>query len=142
MKKLLYVFSVVALLLVSCSKDDDSNAQATIIGKWYFKGGTINNGSFINYNNDCSTKMDFQEFFANGELVFNGFNSSCELDDVETSNWVKNGNTLTVSNTNFDPMIYNYTYTIEKLDASKLILKQTVTEPEGVFVYRNTFTGN
>ena len=86
--------------------------------------------------------MDFQEFFANGELVFNGFNSSCELDDVETSNWVKNGNTLTVSNTNFDPMIYNYTYTIEKLDASKLILKQTVTEPEGIFVYRNTFTRN
>ena len=33
MKKLLYVFSVVALLLVSCSKDDDSNAQATIIEK-------------------------------------------------------------------------------------------------------------
>lgn len=142
MKKLLYVFSVVALLLVSCSKDDDSNAQATIIGKWYFKGGTIDNSSFINYNNDCSTKRDFQEFFANGELVFNGFNSSCELDDVETSNWVKNGNTLTVSNTNFDPMIYEYKYTIEKLDASELILKQTVTEPEGVFVYRNTFTGN
>lgn len=142
MKKLLYVFSVVALLLVSCSKDDDSNAQATIIGKWYFKGGTINNGSFINYNNDCSTKSDFQEFFANGELVFNGFNSSCELDDVETSNWVKKGNTLTVSNTNFDPMIYEYKYTIEKLDAKELILKQTVTEPDDVFVYRNTFTRN
>lgn len=142
MGRLLYFFGVIALLLVSCSTDDDANTQATLLGKWYLKGGTIADGTFINYNNDCLTERDFQEFFSNGELVFNGHNGSCELHNLETSNWVKSGNTLTVSNTNFDPMIYTYVYTIEKLDATELIIKQTVTEPEGTFVYRNTFTRN
>ena len=149
MKKLVLLFSVIVFTLSSCSNDDDSNSnnddsnsQVSILGKWYIKGGTIDNGDFIQYDNDCSTNRDFQEFFNNGELVFNGYNSSCELNEVETSNWVQNGNTLTVSNTNFDPMIYQYEYTIEKLDENELILKQSVNEPDGTFDYRTTLTRN
>lgn len=102
----------------------------------------MDNGSFENYNHDCSTSKDFQEFFANQELKFNGYNSSCELNDTETSNWALNGNTLTVSNQHFDPMLYEYVYTIESLTSEELILKQTVNEPEGTFIYRTTYTRN
>ncbi len=148
MNKLLLFVSVLALTFTSCSSDDDSNnSQLTInsqniLGKWYIKGGTINEGSFVNYNHDCNTDKDFQEFFENGELTFNGYNTECELNEVEMSLWVLNGNILTVSNTNFDPIIYEYTYEIESLTSSELILQQTVTEEEGMVTYRTTFTRN
>ena len=146
MKKLLYLFSIVVLTLTSCSSDDDSNTNTinsqNLLGKWYVKGGTINNGAFENYEHECASSRDFQEFFSNGETTFNGYNTSCELNEIETSNWVLNGATLTISNTNFDPMIYEYSYTIEKLDDNELIIKETVTEPDGTFVYKSTFTRN
>ena len=80
--------------------------------------------------------------FNNGEITFNGYNSECSLDEIETSLWFLNGNRLTVTNTNFDPMIYEYEYVIESLTSDELILKETVSEPEGTFVYRSTFTRN
>jgi hypothetical protein len=88
----------------------------------------------------CSHCKDFQEIFDNGELTFNGYNSACEISDTQTSLWVLNGNLLTVSNTNFDPMIYEYIYIIEELTSEELIVKQTVIEPEGTFVVKTTFT--
>lgn len=145
MKKLLYLFSAVALTLTSCSSDDGNGVTITsqdLLGKWYIKGGTVNNGSFENYNHDCATSRDFQEFFANQEIKFNGYNSSCELNDVETSNWILNGNTLTITNQYFDPMIYEYVYNIEKLTSEELIVKQSVNEPEGTLIYRTTYTRN
>jgi len=146
MKKLLYLFSAVALMLTSCSSDDDANTNTinsqNLIGKWYIKGGTINNGQFENYDHECASKRDFQEFFSNGEVTFNGYNTSCILSDTETSLWVLNGTTLTISNTNFDPMIYEYEYFIESLTSNELILKETVNEPDGMVTYRTIFTRN
>ena len=145
MKKLLSLFTFLIIILSSCSSDDSDglaiNSQ-NLLGKWYLKGGTTNNGSFENHTHDCITKKDFQEFFNNGEITFNGYNSECSLDEIETSLWFLNGNRLTVTNTNFDPMIYEYEYVIESLTSDELILKETVSEPEGTFVYRSTFTRN
>jgi hypothetical protein len=137
MKKLI-LFLVFAGLTTSCNSDD--NESATITGKWYIKGGTLNGGEFQNYNHDCETKKDFQEFFENGELTFNGFNSQCTLSDTQTSIWDLNGNILTVSSPPQDPMIYEYNYVVESLTNDELILKQTVNDPEGIVVYRSTFT--
>jgi hypothetical protein len=142
MKKVIVL--VLVVLSAACTNHDDNNGLAinsqNLLGKWYIKGGTYDNGPFENYNHDCATNKDFQEFFDNGELTFNGFNSACELTEVEPSLWVLNGNILTVSNTNFDPIIYEYVYTIEKLTSEELIVKQTVIEPEGTFVVKTTFT--
>ncbi len=139
MKKII-LFLIFIGLTSSCNSDDQDSA--TIIGKWYIKGGVSNGGEFQNYNHDCETSKDFQEFFTNGELTFNGFNSQCTLSDTQTSVWEMNGNVLTVSNTPFDPMIYQYTYVIESLTNEELKLKQTVNEPEGIVVYVTTYTRN
>jgi hypothetical protein len=142
MKKVIIL--VLVVLSAACTNDGDNNGLAinsqNLLGKWYIKGGTSNNSPFENYNHACATNKDFQEFFDNGELTFNGFNSACKLTEVEPSLWVLNGNILTVSNINFDPIIYEYVYTIEKLTSEELILKQTVIEPEGTFVVKTTFT--
>lgn len=143
MKKIILGLLIFTLFTTSCSSNDDNGLAVTkqnLLGKWYLKGGTINNGSFQNHEHDCSTSKDFQEFFDNDILTFNGYNTACDLNEVEASNWILNGNILTVSNTNFDPMIYEYEYEIEELTSEELILKQTVTEPEGTSVVKTTFT--
>ena len=146
MKKVLYFFGLLTVILSSCSSDDDSNNipinSQNLLGKWYIKGGTTNNGPFENYINECPSNKDFQKFLSNGEVTFNGYNSSCMLTNPETSLWLLNGRTLTISNTNFDPMIYTYEYEIESLTANELVLKEIVTEPEGIVTYRTTFTRN
>ncbi|MBN8566177.1 MAG: lipocalin family protein [Flavobacteriales bacterium] len=144
MKKVI-LFLLFTGILFSCNSNDDEGSitsEPTILGKWYIKGGTSNGGEFQNYNHDCSTSKDFQEFFENGEFTFNGFNAQCTLSDTQTSIWTLNGNILTVASPPQDPMIYQYTYVIESLTNEELKLKQTVNEPEGVFVYITTFTRN
>lgn len=144
MKKIILIL-IFAGLTQSCNTSDDEGSaisEASILGKWYIKGGTSNGGEFQNYNHDCETSRDFQEFFENAELTFNGHNSACELSDTETSIWDLNGNVLTVSSPPFDPMIYEYTYFVESLTNEELKLKQTVNTPEGTVVYISTFTRN
>ncbi|RAR47576.1 lipocalin-like protein [Flavobacterium lacus] len=139
------LFLVFAGLTISCNTSDDEGSaisEPTILGKWYIKGGTSNGGEFQNYNHDCETSRDFQEFFTNGELTFNGHNTSCELNEVELAAWILNGSILTISSSPFDPMLYEYTYIVESLTNDELILKQTVNDPEGIIVYRSTFTRN
>lgn len=144
MKKII-LFLIIAGLAQSCNTNDDEGSaisEASILGKWFIKGGTSNGGEFQNYNHDCETSRDFQEFFENAELTFNGYNAACELSDTETSIWELNGNILTVSSPPFDPMIYEYTYFVESLTNEELKLKQTVNTPEGTVVYVSTFTRN
>jgi hypothetical protein len=146
MRKTLYFFILLTDFLSSCSSDNESNNipinSQNLIGIWYIKGGTTNNGPFENYINECPSNKDFQKFLSNGEVTFNGYNSSCTLAAPETSLWLLNGSTLTISNTNFDPMIYSYEYEIERLTSGELILKEIVNEPEGIVTYRTTFTRN
>ena len=147
MKKSVILLTLITLTFLSCSSDDDSNAnlvinQQNLLGKWYLKGGTINAGAFEDYDHDCTTNKDFQEILNNGSVTFNGYNTACELNDVETSSWVLNGNTLTISSPPLDPMIYEYNYLIESLTTQELVLKVTVNTPEGVEIQRIYATRN
>ena len=135
MRLTILVSLIFTLFTTSCSNDDDNNGVAVtrqnLLGKWYLKGGTINNGTFQNYTHDCSTSRDFQEFFDNDILTYNGHSTACDLNEVETSNWILNGNTITVSNTNFDTILYEY-FVIESLTSTELVLKQNgVNEQTG-----------
>lgn len=133
MKK--YILIVTALLiLVACGSDDNGSTvinQANLIGKWYLKGGTVNGGAFENYSHKCTSSKDFQEFFANGNLSFVGYDVECEVSDTESSQWNLNGNILTVSSEEFDPIIHPYEYIIESLTSEELRLKETVEIPSG-----------
>lgn len=126
MKKVVVII-ILVLFNLSCSSDGDSGLAVTkqnLLGKWYLKGGTVNSGVFEDYNHDCLTSRDFQEFFNNDILIFNGYNTDCELNEVEESSWNLNGRIITVSNTHFDPKIYEYTIIVEKITSDELILRQ------------------
>lgn len=134
MKK--YFLGIVALVILGACNSDDNNPQTinpnNLIGKWFLKGGTTNGGAFENYNHKCATSRDYQEFFANGNLDFVGYGSNCETNDTASSVWKLNGNILTVSNSEFDPMIYSYTYIIENITSEELRLKITEEIPDGI----------
>lgn len=128
----------------SCSSDDNGLAitEENLLGKWYLKGGTVDNGAFQNYEHNCSTAKDFQEFFADGALAFNGYNLACEWVEEEISNWDLSGNTLTVTTNITNGVDDVETFIIEELSSNKLVLKQNVTSPEGEFVFRIHATRN
>ena len=141
MKKYFFLLFI-SCFFISCSSDDSNSGitKQNLLGKWKIIGGTVNGNSFEFYEHDCSNKKDFQEFFDNGNLTFNGYDYSCNLVEVEPSLWELEGNQLTISNTNFDPSIYEYIYIVEKLTTTELILKQTIQTSEGTYVYRTTFS--
>lgn len=140
MKKLFLLVLVCAFTL-SCSSDDSSivYSESSLIGKWYLSGGSINGGLFEPYIHDCSEKKDFQEFFATHKLTFNSYDSTCDLTDTETSDWKLSGDKLTISSTNFDPMIYSYEYVIKKLTSTELILEMSAKTPEGIILMQTKF---
>lgn len=143
MRKIILILFVGALIF-SCSNDDNGLAitEENLLGKWYLKGGTVDNGPFEDYEHNCSESKDFQEFFANGDLTFNGYNSSCNLSEVETSHWILSGTTLTVTTGSFEEIIQTDTFTVEEISSNRLILKRKVTLPDGEFVYRIHATRN
>ena len=134
MKK--YFFGVIALFILGACNSDDNGSQAitknNLIGKWYLKGGTTNGGAFENYEHECGTLKDYQEFFADGTLDFVGYGSNCEVNDTDSSNWDLNGNVLTISNLDQDPMTFSYDFIVESITAEELRLKITENTPEGI----------
>lgn len=130
-----YFLGVILVMLLGACSSDDNGSQAInpsdLVGKWFLKGGTTNGGVFQNYNHECATSKDYQELFANGNLNFIGHGSNCEVNDTESSVWELNGNILTVSNPEFDPMIYSYDYIVESITSEELRLKETVETPDG-----------
>lgn len=133
MKKIVFLF-IVSIFTLSCSSDDSSAgfSESKLIGKWYLSGGTTNGGSFESYNHKCAADRDFQEFLSNKELSFNKYNQDCVLANPQVSNWKLEGNILTVSSTNFDPMIYNYKYEIVTLNATELVIEIANETPDGL----------
>lgn len=134
------IFSLLFLsaFAISCSSDDSSAgfSEAKLIGKWYLSGGTTDGGSFESYNHKCGTNRDFQEFLSNHEVTFNKYNQDCTLVTPEVSNWKLEGNVLTISSTNFDPMIYSYKYKIITLNSTELIIQIANVTPEGTVLQR------
>ena len=109
MKKIILGLLIFTAFTTSCSSDDDNGLAVTeqnILGKWYLKGGKVNNGAFQNYIHECETLKDFQEFTSDGVITFNGYDSDCILHEVEGSNWTLDGNTLIVSSFDTDPFLF------------------------------------
>lgn len=116
---------MLGLIFFSCSSDDSGNSfsEAKILGKWNLVGFSDEGGVYYNYDHECETKKNFQEFLSNHELTFNKYNEECVLVENEVSAWELKGNKLIVSNTHFDPMIYTYYYTVVKLTSSELVIE-------------------
>ena len=147
MKKIILGLLIFTAFTTSCSSDDDNGLAVTeqnILGKWYLKGGKVNNGAFQNYIHECETLRDFQEFTSDGVITFNGYDSDCVLQEVEGSNWILDGNTLIVSSFDTDPFLFEDEFIVEKITSNELVLKQNGIneETEEVEVSRLYLTRN
>ena len=139
------VLFVMMVCFTACSSDDDAAPVAEtpdfstlILGKWFIKGGTINGGAFQNYVHDCQSNRDYQEFLADGDIKFVGYNTNCEANDTQTDMWFIEGETLNI--TSFDPIVADMAYTIVTLNEDELVLKLTANTPDGVQTQVSHFT--
>ena len=95
MKKLVLLLSVFALVLTSCSSDDDNSndlSQELLIGTWtYFKA--FEDGVEIVLS-DCE-KQETQVFNTDGTFTiteYDDFDGPCTLDGTFSGTWVNSGN--------------------------------------------------
>ncbi|MCF6294413.1 MAG: lipocalin family protein [Flavobacteriaceae bacterium] len=87
MKKLILLFSVFALMLTSCNKDNDTPSQDSFIGTWtYYK--SFENDVEIELS-DCDLQ-DTIQVNADGTFSFSDYDDfagPCELDFSGTGTW-------------------------------------------------------
>ena len=104
MKKVIFLMlaMTMSLGLMSCSSDDDNSSnepQFTIVGTWKVTQLFINGveGNVADY---CSYRGTFQ-FINPGTFVENGYEldgTNCMAMETAAGNWVKSGNSYTISN--------------------------------------------
>lgn len=78
MKKTIALFA--AILLLSCSKDDDGIKKVTpqnLAGQYNFKSIVRANGSIVPYVGLCPSKTDYVEIFAHRKIVTYNNNLDC-----------------------------------------------------------------
>jgi|TARA_B100000959_G_C14728408_1_gene519898 hypothetical protein len=125
MKKLLYTFLAVSIIFAACKKEEDDTTPAvtSIVGIWnatkttedvsfsVSMGGVIlEDTSYVAVSTD-SLEPSSLEFLSNGTLyVYNN-------EDADTATYVRNGNSLTITDVDT-----TFTLDINKLDANNLIL--------------------
>ena len=137
MKKLVLFAAVLAVGVSSCSKDDDNNTPAELAGKWeYAQQGAVLMGQEIlqAYTHEEGCSKDFMILSASTVADHSFIGTAC-TEDIETSNYTRNGNTLTM-------MVDGEMETAEIVQLDNTTLKIKVTENlEGQSVgYLTVFT--
>jgi hypothetical protein len=137
MKNLLvmFVFAVATTVaLVSCNKEDDSEPESMLIGKWKAvssaqpPGEDGYGGWFVSYEDGLNNL--YYEFKSDGTC--SGNVAIIELVPVE-GNWILGNGKLTIESEEYD-MVYD----VAKLDASNLILHFR-WKPENTVYYELIF---
>ena len=98
MKKLVLFAAILALGVTSCSKDDDDNKQAELVGKWEYaqEGSYIMGQEFLTaYQHAAGCTKDFMVLTASTVVEHNFDGPQC-TEDIYTDTYTRNGNTLTL----------------------------------------------
>lgn len=140
MRLLLCAFMVCGLALTSCG-DDDGNAvtEGALEGKWFYaQEGITSNGQEILHDWDHTTgcSKDYVEILTGGVYRDVTFWDEC-VEEVTTTTWVRNGNTVTAG-TGEDAMVLNL------VSVTDTTLKVTWNESVGgqTLTYVTVFTRN
>jgi hypothetical protein len=94
MKKLILFLSVLVLVVTSCSRNDDSGSQDSIIGTW------THHKLFINGVEESLTSCEMQETFTfsgNGTVSYKYYEviqGNCELEESTSGSWTNEGNSI------------------------------------------------
>lgn len=132
MKKLKYLFMVLAVVLVTgCfGGEDETSAEASVIGNWKLVKVTDNNGQVTSYGDSASEYI---------ELTENEFNTFTVDEDVITSTnnsfYVTNGTDFYFGTSEFDG-IENIT---EQLDAMDFASSYTVTVSGDTLIFEKNY---
>ncbi len=124
----LTIVFLMTVILVSCNKDDDNNAEPTLIGSWKLEGVRINGQSQDVSRCELKTTLKFSQktvevSFYEGE--------NCEDVFVDTENYSRNGNILTVGSDSEATVLE-----ISKLTDSTL----EITDQDGSDIYIETYS--
>ncbi len=135
-RAILTAFVLVGLTLTSCGSDDNGGgAEASIVGKWNpLKTETKVGNSPAQVENydghEPGCDKDYFEFVQSGSLrevvYFKNVSDVCTEDEAQPSSWVKNDNTLTINDGQYDGV-----YQIKRLTSSDLQLSTEVSFPGG-----------
>ncbi|WP_425076231.1 lipocalin family protein [Psychroserpens sp. S379A] len=133
MKKIIFLFSVLALTVMSCSSDDDgggSESQDPFIGSWRYST-SFEDGVEVPLD-DCESQ-DTIVISANGTFnttLHDDFGSGCEVDATVTGTW-ENLSSGTYSSTS-----EGYTYVQQVTFTNNTM---SITEVDGGITYRDVF---
>ncbi len=96
MTKNIFIFSLLAsFVLFSCSGDDDSGTQASIVGKWAYVD-TVVNGVSYPYDDHEPCGKDYIEFKSDNTFISVDI-WDCEVDIDDQGNYTFENNTLTIN---------------------------------------------
>ncbi|MFC4740717.1 lipocalin family protein [Flavobacterium ponti] len=136
MKKLLILFLLASVTIVSCNKDDDSGS-GSIEGNWEFSkyGGILSGQEFlVDYEHTPGCNKDFIEIKSGGAIVDHYFYDDGDgcYEESETGTWVKDGNSFLATYS-------GYTEGGEILELNNTTLKVKATDPDtnevGIIVF-------
>jgi hypothetical protein len=147
MKKRLLFFILISIVFIGCSSDSDSNSlpitEENLLGKWYYKGMTIDNGPFQNHNNSCPTSKDYMEVLISHNAESYRHAVNCEIDAAIFHSWTLNGDWLTMINQ--DPIVVAPNiYKVLSITEEQLVLRMDFhpTSPSDTEVYKYYYTRN
>ena len=125
MKKLILLFTVISLILTSCTSDDSTSSQDKLIGFWTSFQSFYNGSEII--LDECD-KMDSILVNSDGtftEAFFYDNNGTCVSDATDNGLWVNRGNS-----------IYEITYDAGTIDEDVLLV--TITFSNNSFTVETT----
>lgn len=135
MKKLILFLSVIALIISSCSKDDDNTPKQlpltpdNLKGTWYIKQIIKPDGSVINYQGKCTTKKDYVRMWGfienKAELIVNGDDCVYTNQQSYCSDFLVVGNKITACS-------YFFMGTVSDLTANSLRIDYDETQYIGI----------
>lgn len=133
---------VLSLVLIStffgCSSDNGPAFNtADLIGKWHADGAKIGNNPVTMYLSPCSGKVSYKEFFEDGTINAVNYDGNCELvNDPTVYTWSIDNSVLTFNDLIPESQLsLQSVYSIVKLTATEMQLKQTVTNETESIIY-------
>ena len=133
MKKLVLLFSMITLVFMSCSSDDDGGSNDSIVGTWkYYK--YIENG--VEEELDLCENEETLIFAENGDFTGMDYMGNCILVDTFTGTWTSSGSIYSITSegeTNSAEVIFEgntfyiedtYNNGIEDITSREVYIKQ------------------